>query len=81
MPKIKYDKKIRNKIVPREIEITEDEQNILQFIREDPAIAQAELAEKLSISVTTLKKRLNELIAKDVLKKEGSTSDTKYLIV
>ncbi|MDD3350278.1 MAG: ATP-binding protein [Eubacteriales bacterium] len=53
---------------------------ILRFIRENPAIRQAELKEKLEVSLATVKRLMADLQKRGTIERQGSNRNGKWII-
>lgn len=54
---------------------------ILDVLKDNPSITQRVLAEKLEISRQTLSNRINKLVEWNLLRKEGSSQNMRYIVL
>ena len=58
-----------------------DDTKILNLIRENPSITQAELREKLQVSIVTVKRLMADLQKRGLIERQGSSRKGKWIII
>ena len=61
--------------------ISENDTKILNLIRENPSITQAELREKLQVSIVTVKRLMADLQKRGLIERQGSSRKGKWIII
>lgn len=61
--------------------ISENDTKILNLIRENPSITQAELKEKLQVSIVTVKRLMADLQKRGLIERQGSSRKGKWIII
>lgn len=61
--------------------ISENDTKILNLIRENPFITQAELKEKLQVSIVTVKRLMADLQKRGLIERQGSSRKGKWIII
>ena len=61
--------------------ISENDTKILNLIRENPSITQAELKEKLQVSIVTVKRLMANLQKRGLIERQGSSRKGKWIII
>ena len=61
--------------------ISENDTKVLNLIRENPSITQAELKEKLQVSVVTVKRLMADLQKRGLIERQGSSRKGKWIII
>jgi len=61
--------------------ISENDTKVLNLIRENPSITQAELKEKLQVSIVTVKRLMADLQKRGVIERQGSNRKGKWIII
>lgn len=61
--------------------ISENDTKVLNLIRENPSITQAELKEKLQVSIVTVKRLMADLQKRDLIERQGSSRKGKWIII
>lgn len=61
--------------------ISENDTKILNLIREKPSITQAELKEKLHVSIVTVKRLMADLQKRGLIERQGSSRKGKWIII
>ena len=61
--------------------ISENDTKILNLIRENPSITQAELREKLQVSIVTVKRLMANLQKRGLIERQGSSRKGKWIII
>lgn len=61
--------------------ISENDTKVLNLIRENPSITQAELKEKLQVSIVTVKRLMADLQKRGVIERQGSSRKGKWIII
>jgi len=61
--------------------ISENDTKVLNLIRENPSITQAELKEKLQVSIVTVKRLMADLQKCGVIERQGSNRKGKWIIL
>lgn len=64
-----------------EIDLDQTDMEILKVLKHQPTTTQRELSEYLNISRRTLTNRLNKMYSSNVIKKEGSSQQTRYHVL
>ena len=58
-----------------------DDTKVLNLIRENPSITQAELKEKLQVSIVTVKRLMADLQKRGLIERQGSSRKGKWIII
>lgn len=61
--------------------ISENDTKVLNLIRENPSITQAELKEKLQVSIVTVKRLMADLQKRGLIERQGSSRKGKWIII
>ena len=61
--------------------ISENDTKVLNLIRENPSITQAELREKLQVSIVTVKRLMADLQKQGLIERQGSSRKGKWIII
>ena len=61
--------------------LSENDTKILNLIRENPSITQAELREKLQVSIVTVKRLMADLQKRGLIERQGSSRKGKWIII
>ena len=61
--------------------ISENDTKILNLIRENPSITQAEMKEKLQVSIVTVKRLMADLQKRGLIERQGSSRKGKWIII
>lgn len=61
--------------------ISENDTKVLNLIRENPSITQAELREKLQVSIVTVKRLMADLQKRGLIERQGSSRKGKWIII
>ena len=61
--------------------LSENDTKILNLIRENPSITQAELREKLQVSIATVKRLMADLQKRGLIERQGSSRKGKWIII
>ena len=61
--------------------LSENDTKILNLIRENPSITQAELKEKLQVSIVTVKRLMANLQKRGLIERQGSSRKGKWIII
>ena len=61
--------------------ISENDTKILNLIRENPSITQAEMKEKLQVSIITVKRMMADLQKRGLVERQGSSRQGKWIII
>ena len=61
--------------------ISENDTKILNLIRENPSITQAELKEKLQVSIVTVKRLMADLQKRGLIERQGSSRKGKWIVI
>ena len=61
--------------------LSENDTKILNLIRENPSITQAELREKLQVSIVTVKRLMANLQKRGLIERQGSSRKGKWIII
>lgn len=61
--------------------LSENDTKILNLIRENPSITQAELKEKLQVSIVTVKRLMADLQKRGLIERQGSSRKGKWIII
>jgi len=61
--------------------ISENDTKILNLIKENPSITQAELKEKLQVSIVTVKRLMADLQKRGLIERQGSSRKGKWIII
>lgn len=61
--------------------ISKNDTKILNLIRENPSITQAELKEKLQVSIVTVKRLMADLQKRGLIERQGSSRKGKWIII
>ena len=61
--------------------ICENDTKVLNLIRENPSITQAELKEKLQVSIVTVKRLMADLQKRGLIERQGSSRKGKWIII
>ncbi len=61
--------------------ISENDTKVLNLIRENPSITQAELREKLQVSIVTVKRLRADLQKRGLIERQGSSRKGKWIII
>lgn len=61
--------------------ISENDTKVLNLIRENPSITQAELREKLQVSIVTVKRLMADLQKRGLIEQQGSSRKGKWIII
>ena len=61
--------------------ISENDTKVLNLIRENPAITQAEMKEKLQVSLVTVKRLMADLQKRGLIKRQSSSRKGKWIII
>ena len=61
--------------------ISENDTKVLDLIRENPSITQAELREKLQVSIVTVKRLMADLQKRGLIERQGSSRKGKWIII
>lgn len=61
--------------------ISENDTKILNLIRENPSITQAELREKLQVSIVTVKRLMADLQKRGLIERQGSSRKGKWISI
>ena len=61
--------------------ISENDTKILSLVRENPSITQAELKEKLQVSIMTVKRMMDDLQKRGLIERQGSSRKGKWIII
>ena len=63
------------------MQLTERQREIIRMINENERISAAEMSRVLSVVVRTIRRDLNEMQEKGIIKREGNTSAGKWIIL
>lgn len=61
--------------------ISENDTKVLNLIKENPSITQAELREKLQVSIVTVKRLMADLQKRGLIERQGSSRKGKWIII
>lgn len=61
--------------------ISENDTKVLNLIQENPSITQAELKEKLQVSIVTVKRLMADLQKRGLIERQGSSRKGKWIII
>lgn len=61
--------------------ISKNDTKILSLVRENPSITQAEMKEKLQVSIVTVKRLMADLQKRGVIERQGSNRKGKWIII
>ena len=61
--------------------ISENDTKILNLIRENPSITQAEVKAKLQVSIVTVKRLMADLQKQGLIERQGSSRKGKWIII
>ena len=61
--------------------LSENDTKILNLIRENPSITQAELKEKLQVSIVTVKRLMANLQKRGLIERQGSSRKGKWIVI
>ena len=61
--------------------ISENDTKVLNLIKENPSITQAELREKLQVSIVTVKRLMANLQKRGLIERQGSSRKGKWIII
>ena len=61
--------------------ISENDTKVLNLIKENPSITQAELKEKLQVSIVTVKRLMANLQKRGLIERQGSSRKGKWIII
>ena len=63
------------------MQLTERQREIIRMINENERISAAEMSRVLSVVVRTIRRDLNEMQEKGIIKRDGNTSAGKWIIL
>lgn len=63
------------------MQLTERQRKIIRMINENERISAAEMSRVLSVVIRTIRRDLNEMQEKGIIKREGNTSAGKWIIL
>lgn len=61
--------------------ISENDTKVLNLIKENPSITQAELREKLQVSIVTVKRLMADLQKRGLIERQGSSRKGKWIVI